>query len=141
MGKKIVVDIIRWYLFICKYIADKKSKGKWKNLKQFHLKSSRLLSGLAGKLVDTDHPESPTDSFIWPDFLIKTVADSLVSANTMEEKEWGGEASSEELEVNPAADFLQSPKLDVQPLVPHDWLFYYIKSKCTKDDFTEKFLC
>ena len=121
------MDTIRWYLFICKYIAEKKSKGKWKNLKQFHRLHAAACSGLAGKLVDTDHPESPTDSFIWPDFLIKTVADSLVSANTMEEKEWGGEASSEELEVNPAADFLQSPKLDVPPLEPHQRLFYYFK--------------
>ena len=43
LKKYLVVDTIRWYLFICKYIADKKSKGKWKNLKQFHFKSSRLL--------------------------------------------------------------------------------------------------
>ena len=73
----------------------------------------------SGRLVDTDHVESPTDSFIWSDFLIKTVADSLVSANTMEEEQWWDWGTSEELEVKTATDFLQSPKLDVRPLVPH----------------------
>ena len=101
---------IRWNLFICKYGAEKKSEGKWEDLKQLHDQQIAACSGLAGKLVDTDQEESPADSFIWSDLLIKTVTDSPVS-NTMEQKQWWGDLR--EKGVKPAADFLQSPKLGV----------------------------